>query len=62
MRYLSLSTLVEVEACEYPDSGKLLIVAGKRGDRGLRKIFRAENTVDYYDRETTETGPKAGRP
>ena len=30
MRYLSLSTLVEVEACEYPDSGKVLSVAGKR--------------------------------
>ena len=51
MRYLSLSTLVEVEACEYPDSDKVLIVAGKRGNRGLRKVFRAENTVDYYDRE-----------
>ena len=51
MRYLALSTLVEVEACEYPDSGKVLVVSGKRGDRGLRKMFRAENTVDYYDRE-----------
>jgi uncharacterized cupin superfamily protein len=30
MRYLSLSTLVEVEACEYPDPGKVLSVAGKR--------------------------------
>jgi uncharacterized cupin superfamily protein len=52
MRYLSLSTLVEVEACEYPDSGKVLIVAGKRGNRALRKMFRAENIVDYYDRES----------
>ena len=34
-----------------PDSGKVLIVAGRRGNRTLRKIFRAENTVDYYDRE-----------
>jgi len=51
MRYLSLSTLVEVEACEYPDSGKVSVVSGKRGDRGLRKMFRAEQTVDYYDRE-----------
>jgi uncharacterized cupin superfamily protein len=33
MRYLSLSTLVEVEACEHPASGKVLIVAGKRGNR-----------------------------
>lgn len=51
MRYLALSTLVEVEACEYPDSGKVSVVSGKRGDKGLRKIFRAEDTVDYYDRE-----------
>jgi len=51
MRYLALSTLAEVEACEDPDSGKVLVVSGKRGDRGVRKMFRAENTVDYYDRE-----------
>lgn len=53
MRYLAISTLVEVEACEYPDSGKVLIVAGRRGDHDLRKMFRAEQTVDYYDRETS---------
>ena len=51
LRYLALSTLVEVETCEYPDSGKVLIVAGPRGARNLRKMFRAESTVDYYDRE-----------
>ena len=53
LRYLALSTLVELEACEYPDSGKVMVSAGKRGNRTLRKIFRAENTVDYYDREKT---------
>jgi uncharacterized cupin superfamily protein len=53
LRYLALSTLVEVEACEYPDSQKVLVVAGKRGGRSLRKIFRAEDTVDYYERENT---------
>jgi uncharacterized cupin superfamily protein len=26
MRYLALSTLVDVEACEYPDSRKILVV------------------------------------
>lgn len=51
MRYIALSTLVEVEACEYPDSQKVLVVAGPRGARGLRKMVRAESTVDYYDRE-----------
>ena len=51
MRYLALSTLSEVDACEYPDSRKVAIYAGQSAGSGLRKMFRAENTVDYYDRE-----------
>ena len=51
LRYLALSTLAEVEACEYPDSRKILVVTGRDGEPGLRKMFRAENTVGYYDRE-----------
>ena len=58
MRYLALSTLVDIEACEYPDSQKVLVVAGPRGDRRLRKMVRAENTVDYYDRESTDEPPR----
>ena len=53
MRYLSLSTVAEVEACEYPDSGKVLVYAGEPGRPRLRKMIRAETTVDYYDREKT---------
>ena len=44
-------TLCDIEVCEYPDSGKMLVVADKPDGHGLRKIFRAETTVDYYDRE-----------
>ncbi len=51
MRYLSLSTRLQMEVCEYPDSQKLGVFVGTRGARDLRKMFRAENTVDYYDRE-----------
>jgi uncharacterized cupin superfamily protein len=51
MRYLALSNLCELEACEYPDSQKVLVVSGERGKRGLRGMFRAETNVDYYDRE-----------
>lgn len=54
LRYLAVSTLAELDTCEYPDSQKMLVVTGQRGEPGLRKIFRAENTVDYYDREPTE--------
>jgi uncharacterized cupin superfamily protein len=52
MRYLALSTLPDIDACEYPDSTKVMVVAGKRGNRKLRKMFRGEDTVEYYDRET----------
>lgn len=51
MRYLSISTRSDIDACEYPDSGKVMVAAGPRGERKLSKIFRAENIVDYYDRE-----------
>jgi uncharacterized cupin superfamily protein len=54
MRYLALSNLVDIEACEYPDSGKVLIVTGNQDDTGLRLMFRSETTVDYYDRERND--------
>ncbi len=57
LRYLSLSNLSDIEICEYPDSGKLNVGADEPGGRGLRKILRAEATVDYYDREPM--APKA---
>ena len=52
MRYLALSSVTEVEICEYPDSNKIMIGAGARGEPGLSKIFRSEDTVAYYDRES----------
>jgi uncharacterized cupin superfamily protein len=51
MRYLSLSTKAELEICEYPDSQKILASVRKPGPARLRKLFRTENAVDYYDRE-----------
>lgn len=51
MRYLAVSNLTEIDACEYPDSQKVSVVTGQRGRIGLSKIFRAENTTQYYDRE-----------
>jgi uncharacterized cupin superfamily protein len=52
MRYLSLSNVADLEACEYPDSNKVLVVSGNPGEPGrLRGMFRGETTVDYYDRE-----------
>jgi uncharacterized cupin superfamily protein len=60
MRYLAISNLAEIETCEYPDSNKIMIAAGRRGHRNVRKMFRAEGTVDYYDRESTEQPDRSG--
>lgn len=51
MRYLALSNLVEIDTCEYPDSNKISVACG-RGEKGVRKMFRSENTVEHYDRES----------
>ncbi len=51
LRYLAVSTIADVEACIYPDSGKVSVVAGERGGRRLRHMFRAADDVDYYEGE-----------
>lgn len=52
LRYLALSSNEAVEVCEYPDSGKIGIFAAEPGTSRLRKLFRAETDVAYYDRES----------
>ena len=54
MRYLALSTRVEVDACEYPDSRKVMVLADPQGENRLRTMFRAEDAVDYYEREPSD--------
>jgi uncharacterized cupin superfamily protein len=51
LRYLALSNRVDIEACEYPDSNKVLICANEPGTPALRVMIRAEADVEYYDRE-----------
>ena len=53
MRYLSLSSVEQVEVCEYPDSGKIGVFAGAAGAPGLRGLHRTSLAVDYYDGENT---------
>jgi uncharacterized cupin superfamily protein len=52
MRYLSLSTMSSTEVCEYPDSNKIGVFSSEQGSPALRKLFRGEVAVDYYDRES----------
>jgi uncharacterized cupin superfamily protein len=44
--YLAVSTLAEVEVCEYPDSDKVSVYAP--GESGLRHVFSKADEVDYY--------------
>jgi uncharacterized cupin superfamily protein len=54
MRYLSLSNLAETDVCEYPDSNKVGVYADAPNAAPLRKMFRADASVEYYDGERTE--------
>jgi uncharacterized cupin superfamily protein/catechol 2,3-dioxygenase-like lactoylglutathione lyase family enzyme len=54
MRYLSLSNLSTTEVCEYPDSQKIGVFATTSPTSSLRRMFRAEAGVGYYDRESTQ--------
>jgi uncharacterized cupin superfamily protein len=54
MRYLSLSNLAETDVCEYPDSNKVGVYADAPHAAPLRKMFRADATVEYYDGESTK--------
>ena len=49
MRYLAVSNRADLDACEYPDSGKVSIVSDLPG--AMRKLFRAGTSVEYYDGE-----------
>lgn len=51
LHVLAVSTIAAVEVCEYPDSGKVSAVAGPRGARTRRALFRTSSEVDYYDGE-----------
>jgi uncharacterized cupin superfamily protein len=52
LKYLALNTMERSDICEYPDSNKVGVMVGEQGNRDLRLMFRAEQTVDYFDRET----------
>jgi uncharacterized cupin superfamily protein len=54
MRYLALSNLSEIEVCEYPDSNKTGVHADEPQGHGLHKMFRSEQTFEYYDRESNQ--------
>jgi uncharacterized cupin superfamily protein len=55
LKYLAVSTVLVPEICDYPDSGKFLVVERQRNadgsTTGFRHVGRAEHAVDYWDGE-----------
>jgi len=56
MRYLAVSTKESPEVCEYPDSGKIGIMAeyppaADGSPQSFRLVTRTELRVDYWDEE-----------
>lgn len=57
LRYLCISTMIEPEVVEYPDSNKIGIMAssppgGKKNQKSYKGFYRKESTVSYYDDES----------
>ncbi|HKT31506.1 MAG TPA: cupin domain-containing protein [Gammaproteobacteria bacterium] len=52
MRYLAVSTLADVEICDYPDSGKFGVYEDLPGKpQRLRFLSRPNDSLDYWDGE-----------
>lgn len=47
LRYLAVSSSIEPEVCEYPDSRKVGAYCGK-GDDGFYHLTRSADAVDYW--------------
>ncbi|ROZ74335.1 cupin domain-containing protein [Ramlibacter sp. WS9] len=47
LAFVSVSTMMPAEVCEYPDSGKI----GAYGGQTLRHMTRPSHAVDYWDGE-----------
>jgi uncharacterized cupin superfamily protein len=50
LAYISVSTMMPAEVCEYPDSGKIGAFGGGEHDR-IRHLTRPEQALDYWDGE-----------
>lgn len=51
LKYFCLGTEEECDICEYPDSDKMLAVAGASDKRRFRHISRMKDAVDYFQGE-----------
>ena len=47
LKYLALSTKNRTDVCEFPDSNKVGVFVGDYEKMDLRKVYLADQTVDY---------------
>ncbi|WP_427912916.1 cupin domain-containing protein [Ramlibacter sp. MMS24-I3-19] len=50
LEFISVSTMMPAEVCEYPDSGKIGAFGGQ-GDQRVRHLTRTGQALDYWDGE-----------
>lgn len=50
LAFISVSTMMPAEVCEYPDSGKIGAFGGT-GDTRVRHLTRPSQALDYWDGE-----------
>ena len=50
LRYLAVSSELDPEVCEYPDSDKIGVYCGS-DEKGLRHLSRRRDAADYWDGE-----------
>ena len=51
LKYLALSTKINHEICEYPDSDKIFTMVGPYENSKLQHISKASESYNYYDDE-----------
>lgn len=54
LKYISLSTMIEEEVCEYPDSNKVGVFIGSYEESRFRKVFVADQDVPYSHGENAD--------
>lgn len=57
LRYLAVSTMIEPDVMEYPDSSKIVVFAGsapggEKAKRTLSWVTKQNSAVDYWDNES----------
>jgi uncharacterized cupin superfamily protein len=56
LRYIAVSTMIEPDIVEYPDSEKIFVMSGQapggdKSKRSISRVYRKSNTADFWEGE-----------